>query len=743
MSFFRISFLKDNIFGNFSEDNVFYVVYPLFRFFKVSGFTPLKVKVCGNNENVCFKFHRKVILLFVLMFFFHTAGFCHAVHILNKENWSQEKSKISYVASWSQIFSLFLLGSFDVISSWKSSARLMGVIQDIKKIDRQLSRLGIEVNYKRVRTIAFIQIGCLLWIPVFVSMVNCIVIRSVFEGLSSCYFFICFGPIFYITFREFQFFNLMFLLKSKVDKVNKKLCEIFKDGRLFEDAEFLNCATSLELDICEVEIEKKENGPSKIEKNNEEEQKIIKMLWGLSHISANVNESLQQVMSIFSGHLVLMTAASFTAMTVQGYNLFALLIKSLTLNYYDVTVTVVWLGIQVCIIWVNVVACHETTNSIAQTGPILHNVRGHYRSSGVLEAVQMFSLDVLHRKTRFTAGGFFTMDYNLITSIVYSLFVMGAFDTLSAWRNSKKFMDVVNSVQKIDMKLMRLKIDVSYRKERKFAFIQIGFLLLIPVFVSMVNCLVITNVFKKLSSCYFFICFVPIFFVTFREFQFFNMMFILKKKSEKINKKLLIMFSEPVKRTDNTWSPNLKVNIIDFEKYMARKLNEKDDELVDTLWGLSEISSLVHENLSHVMEIFSGHLVLLTAVSFSAMTVQGYNLFALLMSTIKMNYYNIVVTVAWLGVQMMCVWVNVVACNETANVISKTGPILHKSRGHYRTEGIIEAVQMFSLDLLHSKPFFTAGGFFKMNYSLITSILAAVTTYLVIIIQIHISNVEL
>lgn len=253
---------------------------------------------------------------------------------------------------------------------------------------------------------------------------------------------------------------------------------------------------------------------------------------------------------------------------------------------------------------------------------------------------------------------------------VYSLFAMGAFDTISSWRNSKRFMNVVNSIQQIDTKLMGLKIEVSYRKERKFAFIQIGFLLLIPVFVSMVNCLVITNVFKKLSSCYLFICFIPIFYVTFREFQFFNMMFILKSKSEKINQKLLNMFSEPAKKVDNSWSPTARVNIIDFEKYMAKKLHEMDDEMVDTLWGLSEISSMVHENLYHTMEIFSGHLVFLTSVSFSAMTVQGYNLFALLMSTIAMNHYNIVVTVAWLGVQMCCVWVNVVACHETSNVVS-------------------------------------------------------------------------
>lgn len=362
----RISVLKDQIFGNFNENNIFFVVYPLLRFFKLFGFTPLKIKICANRENVCFKFQKKLLVLFIFIFLFHCGGFWHAVHVLNKENWSQDKSKISYIASWSQIFSLFLLGSFDIISSWKSSGRLLGVIQNIKRIDNKFSQLNIEMNYRKTRTVAFVQIGFLFWIPVFVSMVNCVVIRSVFEGLSTCYFFICFGPIFYVTFREFQFFNMMFLLKSKVDKVNQKLCDIFKDGNLFEsdeDEDFLNCAASVELNICDINIEKKEGG--KEDSRKDEEQEVISTLWALSHISADINENLQQVMSIFSGHLVLMTAASFTAMTVQGYNLFAMLIKSLALNYYDVTVTVVWLSIQICIVWVNVVACHETSNSVS------------------------------------------------------------------------------------------------------------------------------------------------------------------------------------------------------------------------------------------------------------------------------------------------------------------------------------------------------------------------------------------
>lgn len=79
---------------------------------------------------------------------------------------------------------------------------------------------------------------------------------------------------------------------------------------------------------------------------------------------------------------------------------------------------------------------------------------------------------------------------------------------------------------------------------------------------------------------------------------------------------------------------------------------------------------------------------------------------------------------------------------------------------HLRTEYHFQA-QMFSLQILHRNISFTAAGFFNLDYKLITSvwelpilgiqritsfifyllqIVAAVTTYLVIIIQFHLAN---
>ncbi|KAJ9599140.1 hypothetical protein L9F63_010408, partial [Diploptera punctata] len=48
-------------------------------------------------------------------------------------------------------------------------------------------------------------------------------------------------------------------------------------------------------------------------------------------------------------------------------------------------------------------------------------------------------------------------------------------------------------------------------------------------------------------------------------------------------------------------------------------------------------------------------------------------------------------------------------------------------------------LQLFSLQLLHRKVQFTACGFFPLDFTLLYSIIGAVTTYLVILIQFHLT----
>ncbi|KAJ9599233.1 hypothetical protein L9F63_010317 [Diploptera punctata] len=72
------------------------------------------------------------------------------------------------------------------------------------------------------------------------------------------------------------------------------------------------------------------------------------------------------------------------------------------------------------------------------------------------------------------------------------------------------------------------------------------------------------------------------------------------------------------------------------------------------------------------------------------------------------------------------------SCTVVAN---RTAVLVHKLLNVVKDPEIREELQLFSLQLLHRKVQFTACGFFPLDFTLLYSIIGAVTTYLVILIQ--------
>ncbi|XP_077290008.1 gustatory receptor 43a [Arctopsyche grandis] len=75
-------------------------------------------------------------------------------------------------------------------------------------------------------------------------------------------------------------------------------------------------------------------------------------------------------------------------------------------------------------------------------------------------------------------------------------------------------------------------------------------------------------------------------------------------------------------------------------------------------------------------------------------------------------------------------------CHRTKNEAAKTGDIVGEMLGHWETSNsILRRLELFSRQLLHRTPNFTALGVCNLDRPLIASVTAAVTTYLVILIQ--------
>ncbi|KAJ3637026.1 hypothetical protein MTP99_000514 [Tenebrio molitor] len=76
-------------------------------------------------------------------------------------------------------------------------------------------------------------------------------------------------------------------------------------------------------------------------------------------------------------------------------------------------------------------------------------------------------------------------------------------------------------------------------------------------------------------------------------------------------------------------------------------------------------------------------------------------------------------------------------CYSTVEEANKSGELIHKIDTEDRD--MIDAIEMFSLQITNSRVEFSTAGFFPINYTLVFSIIGGVTTYIIILIQVSAS----
>ncbi|XP_053964549.1 gustatory and pheromone receptor 32a-like [Anastrepha ludens] len=170
-----------------------------------------------------------------------------------------------------------------------------------------------------------------------------------------------------------------------------------------------------------------------------------------------------------------------------------------------------------------------------------------------------------------------------------------------------------------------------------------------------------------------------------------------------------------------------------------------EEPTVEILQNLLMIYSCISDGIDLLLRIFSLHLLCITAVSLVVITVQSYNLFILMSHALVLPTHHVSFIIAWIVVQVMAIAVNVRICSSTSRTMDATVSLLHKLRfcSNEAPNACVfyQILQLFSMEVLQRKRNFNAAGFFDMDYKLITSIFASVTTYLVIIIQFHLTNI--
>ncbi|XP_026479377.1 gustatory receptor for bitter taste 66a-like [Ctenocephalides felis] len=78
----------------------------------------------------------------------------------------------------------------------------------------------------------------------------------------------------------------------------------------------------------------------------------------------------------------------------------------------------------------------------------------------------------------------------------------------------------------------------------------------------------------------------------------------------------------------------------------------------------------------------------------------------------------------------------------TVNEAKQTGPLVHKIKSEATDDRYKDFVDLFSLQLMHQTVKFSPCGFFDVDFTLLFAMTGAITTYLVILIQFHLSAYE-
>lgn len=284
------------------------------------------------------------------IFFHFTVGFYFGVnHLRMVHSLAQlhESTIITYFTTWGQIVFLFVLGSYGLLNTWLNLPQIHRLFLWITKIDRQLEEVtGRELNYTGMRKKLFAQFFVVFLVPSCLSMVNCIVLHFGPEEIdlfSACFWFVCFAPILLLTLKEFQFYNLMYVLKTKFDLINKELLQYGGDNLLScRKRSQDNMLNSIKPE-CSTDVVKK-----------------------LLEIYSNIADCADLLLNVFAWHLLFLTSASFGVITVQGYNLFAaLILHSLEMDSYQLFVVLGWVLVQITVIGINVGTCCMTAKAVS------------------------------------------------------------------------------------------------------------------------------------------------------------------------------------------------------------------------------------------------------------------------------------------------------------------------------------------------------------------------------------------
>ncbi|XP_026465012.1 putative gustatory receptor 28b [Ctenocephalides felis] len=175
-------------------------------------------------------------------------------------------------------------------------------------------------------------------------------------------------------------------------------------------------------------------------------------------------------------------------------------------------------------------------------------------------------------------------------------------------------------------------------------------------------------------------------------------------------------------------------------KFDVRKVSLVLDKKIEEQLQAIRLSCQLHTKLCKISRqlnsAYNIQIILYVALTFVVVVTQLYYVALGFMDPV--NEYRstseIIMSVNWANYHLIGVIALAVSCHRASKEAARTGVLLHRMRNRHQSR-VKEVIEMWSLQLLHQKLGYTAGGLFSIDMTLVYSIIGSMTTYLVILIQ--------
>ncbi|KAF7992965.1 hypothetical protein HCN44_005746 [Aphidius gifuensis] len=177
-------------------------------------------------------------------------------------------------------------------------------------------------------------------------------------------------------------------------------------------------------------------------------------------------------------------------------------------------------------------------------------------------------------------------------------------------------------------------------------------------------------------------------------------------------------------------------------KVIVNKANNYNIEIIgnpDVIAENIRQTSQIHYDLCKISKFlnhkFNGLLIITVTTAFAILSSTFYFIFVEVQSAHYTDLNRIGIYVSWQIIHAYPVVVTVIACNWASNQATHTGELIHKINVEKTDTKLYQTIQSFALQLHHQKVEFSGACLFPINSKLLQSMIAHVTTSLVILIQ--------